>query len=130
MACLDECDGDAGGWEYSPFVRWNIEVPKPPNELDWTDTGRLVEAFGILIPLLNAYEEDGVDTAQLFDLLLEEVGISVQRIHWRLQGPGIPPDGESAGTDYFTANPDEVRRQVTALVGRLKVGFERVTAAR
>ena len=81
-------------------------------------------AFGELVPLLEAYGGDLAeqpDTIRLFAAWAESAPVLLVSISWS--------DGnmaESRGDDYYTSDPDAVRRGVNRLVRGLERGFRRL----
>jgi hypothetical protein len=128
---LTAVDYDAPeGWAEPPFEQH--EIPRLPRgvRLSDYDDSRQHEVFGNLSPLLGAWRADGsaeaeqVDQYRLFELLLARLSVPVE------PGSEIPIQSalQSGRYGYFTTRPDDARAEISALLGRLAKGFQRLVA--
>jgi hypothetical protein len=115
-------DGD-GYWKL-PFD----DAPEPPEDLwAWSDA-QWRAAFGDLGEAARAFREaygerDREDWAA-FEALVERLTAPVDRVGWEVDGMMT----SSAGTYFFSPEPQRVRDEFTELLARLAEGLRRLEA--
>jgi hypothetical protein len=129
---LDECEhllalwDDDDGFTTDPFS--DCELPHLPAGIDdlWSDAQKAV-AFGDLLPLLDAYIEEGGLSDEpppfgLWSLIRDMLSVPVRSVN------DFVPDspGGSAWDDSFTEHPAEAKAEIAAIIRRLTTGFERL----
>lgn len=117
---------DSGDWDAPP----PFELPQLRSlvaPIDEIPEHEIDEIFGDLRPLLDYYELEGEsdgalsflseqDEAAVLEALLELVGTPARSASWSSDALGM---GSSGGYDFFAAEPERFRAEVTALLRRL-----------
>ena len=121
----DDCPHALAWWDVegeclseSPFEGLELTGLKG----DWSSKQKR-EAFGDLLPLMDAYEDDLSEFFYDHDLFLAILKlIDVPVIVFTYE------HGYGGGLDYFTTDPDEAHSAFGAVVARLRAGFAQLAA--